>query len=316
MSAPDDSGLGTRDSGLFLGVDGGGTKTLAVIVDADGNERGRGSAGSGNQAAVGLERAVSNIRAAVGEAATQAGATGPCAVAWVGLAGVDRPEDRAQLMPHLAPLAAHIHVTNDAELALSGLAGAVGVALIAGTGSIALGRNAAGEKARAGGWGHLIGDEGSGYTIGRRAMQAASQVADGRGPRTAILPAIMESWNLARPDGMIGKVYPDGDKGLIAGLSAIVFAAARSGDRVARRIVAEAATDLAITVVAVGDALGFDDDALPLALAGGLLVHEADFRAMVLRRVRRRRAVGQVAIIADPALSAARAAVRLAEPAR
>jgi N-acetylglucosamine kinase-like BadF-type ATPase len=205
-------------------------------------------------------------------------------------------------------------VTNDGELALSGLDGAVGVALVAGTGSIAFGRNAVGEKARAGGWGHLIGDEGSGYMIGRRAMQAAARAADGRGPQTAILPAIMESWSLTRADGMIGRVYPDGDKGLIAALSAIVFTAARAGDRVARRIVAQAATDLAFTAIAVGDALGFEREPLPLALVGGLLVHEADYRAMVLRRIRRRRTVGQVAIITDPALSAARAAIHLTEP--
>jgi N-acetylglucosamine kinase-like BadF-type ATPase len=316
MSRDKDSSPIAHRSSLFLGVDGGGTKTLAVMVDADGRERGRGAAGSGNQSAVGLERAVANIVQAVTEAAAQAGAAGPCTVAWIGLAGVDRPDDRARLIPRLAPLAAHVHVTNDGELALSGLEGAVGVALVAGTGSIAFGRNAAGEKARAGGWGHLIGDEGSGYTIGRMAMQAAAQAADGRGPQTAILPAIMEAWSLTRPDGMIGRVYPDGDKGPIAALSAIVFTAARAGDRVARRIVAQAASDLAITAIAVGDALGFKEDALPLALVGGLLVHEADFRAMVLRRIRRRRTVGQVAIIADPSLSAARAAIHLKEAVR
>jgi N-acetylglucosamine kinase-like BadF-type ATPase len=300
-------------SALYLGVDGGGTKTLAVIVDADGRERGRGAAGSGNQSAVGIQRAIANITQAVTGAATEAGAMGPCAVGWVGLAGVDRPDDRTLMLSHLASLATSVHVTNDAELALSGLEGAVGVALIAGTGSISLGRNAAGEKARAGGWGHLIGDEGSGYTIGRLAIQAAAQAADGRGMQTAILPAIMEAWSLTRPDGMIGHIYPDGDKGTIAALSGIVFTAARVGDRIAWQIMTGAATDLAITAIAVGDALGFKDRSLPLALAGGLLIHEADFRAMVLRRIRRRRRVGQIAIITDPALSAARAAIQLAE---
>ena len=305
------SALSTQHSALFLGVDGGGTTTRAVIVDAAGVERGRGAAGSGNQAAVGIERAAAEIQHAARQAMDAAGVVGPCAAAWVGLAGVDRPHDHARMLPRLASLAATVRLTNDAELCLSALDGAAGVALIAGTGAIALGRDAAGRTARASGWGHLIGDEGSGYTIGRLAMQAAARAADGRGPDTALLAAIMLAWNLARPDGMIGKVYPDGDKGTIAALSALVFATARAGDTVARRIVADAATELARAAIAVGDALGYEGAPLPLALAGGLMVNEADYRAMTLRRIRRRRAVGQVAIVADAALSAARAAVHL-----
>lgn len=301
-----------KHTDLFMGVDGGGTTTRAVLVNAAGEERGRGAAGSGNQAAVGLAQAVAHIHQAVHRAMTQAGVAGPCAAAWVGLAGVDRPDDHARMLPHLAPLAATVRLTNDAALALSALDGAVGVAVIAGTGAIALGNDATGRTARASGWGHMIGDEGSGYTIGRLAMQAAARAADGRGPETALLAAIMRAWHLERPDGMIGIVYPDGDKGTIAALSALVFDAARAGDAVARRIVADAATELAVAAVAVGDALDFAAVPLPLALAGGLLVNETDYRAMTLRRIRRRRAVGPVAVVADAGLSAARAAIHLA----
>ncbi len=296
---------------LFLGVDGGATKTLAVIVDATGRETGRGIAGSGNQAAVGLERAVASIRGAVA-AAQQAGCDGMLRAAWIGLAGVDRPGDRDRLLPHLSALANVIRLTNDAELALTGLDGAVGVAVIAGTGSIAVGRDATGKMARSGGWGHIIGDEGSGYELGRLALKAAARASDGRGPQTALLPAIMAEWRLPRPDAMIDRVYPEGDKGEIARLSALVFAAARDGDAVARRIVREAATELALAALAVGEMLAFPGGALPIALAGGMLIHEADFRATVLRRLRRRRPVGQVALVAEPALSAARAAIHLA----
>jgi glucosamine kinase len=297
----------------FLGVDGGATKTLAVIVDAEGRELGRGAAGSGNQAAVGLERAVASIRDAVDAAGRQAGANAPFQAAWIGLAGVDRPNDRDRLLPHLNTLAALVRLTNDAELALTGLDGAVGVAVIAGTGSIAVGRDATGRMARSGGWGHIMGDEGSGYELGRLALKAAVRAADGRGPQTALLPAIMAEWRLARPDAMIDRVYPEGDKGLIARLSALVFAAARAGDAIARGIVHDAAGELALTALAVGTMLEFPDRRLPLALAGGLLLHEADYRAMMLRRIRRRRPVGQIALVAEPALSAARAAVHLTE---
>ncbi len=300
--------------GYFLGVDGGATKTLAVIVDGAGREIGRGIAGSGNQAAVGLERAVASIREAVTAAAQQAGSDGAFRAAWIGLAGVDRPGDRDRLLPHLDPLADVIRLTNDAELALTGLAGAVGVAVIAGTGSIVVGRDASGRMARSGGWGHILGDEGSGYEIGRLALKAAARASDGRGPQTALLPAIMAEWRLARPDAMIDRVYPEGDKGEIARLSALVFAAAREGDAVARRIVREAATELALAALAVGEMLQFPEGALPVALAGGMLIHEVDFRAVVLRRLRRRRPVGQVALVAEPALSAARAVHHLIPP--
>ena len=296
---------------LFLGVDGGATKTLAVIVGADGRERGRGIAGSGNQAAVGLARAIESIRGAVAEAARLAGAGAPFRAARIGLAGVDRPGDRDRLLPHLNMLADIVRLTNDAELALTGLDNAVGVAVIAGTGSISLGRDATGKTARSGGWGHIIGDEGSGYEVGRLALKAAARASDGRGPQTALLAAIMAAWQLSRPDAMIDRVYPDGDKGEIARLSALVFAAAREGDTIARRIMHAAATELALAALAVDEMLDFPDGRLPIALAGGMLIHEADFRAMLLRRLRRRRAVGQVALVAEPALSAARAAIHL-----
>lgn len=305
---------GERD--YFLGVDGGATKTLAVIVDATGREVGRGVAGSGNQAAVGMKRAIESIRGAVTEAARQARTAPPFRAAWIGLAGIDRPGDRDRLLPHLGALAGAVRLTNDAELALTGLDGAVGVAVIAGTGSIVVGRDATGRMARSGGWGHIIGDEGSGYELGRLALKAAARASDGRGQQTALLPAIMTEWQLSRPDAMIDRVYPDGDKGEIARLSALVFVAARDGDAVARRIVRDAATELALAALAVGARLEYPDSGLPIALAGGMLIHEADFRAMLLRRLRSRARVGRVALVAEPARSAADAAITLREELR
>ncbi|HEU0001546.1 MAG TPA: BadF/BadG/BcrA/BcrD ATPase family protein, partial [Ktedonobacteraceae bacterium] len=125
------------DEVYAVGIDGGGTKTLAVVVDAQGNERGRGMAGSANYTGVGVELAVQHMYSAVEEAARQAGCPLPVASAWFGVAGVDRPEDQDLLVPLLRPLARDIHLTNDGELVLSGLPDAVGIALIAGTGSIA-----------------------------------------------------------------------------------------------------------------------------------------------------------------------------------
>jgi glucosamine kinase len=300
---------------LYVGVDGGGSKTLAIVVDARGAERGRGLAGSANYASVGLERAIEQVRLAVEHAMKAAVGPGESLrprAAWIGLAGLDRPADYEMLSPHLQPLAEQVHLTNDAELLLAALRQAVGVALIAGTGSIALGRDRHGRTARAGGWGHLLGDEGSGYEIGRLALQAAVRAADGRGPQTSLLPRILQRWELRHPEDLIGAVYHQRNIAQIAQLTTCVFAAARAGDAVARRIVRHAADELALAVQVVGARLDFPDGLIPLALGGSLLVHEAAFRSQILRRLRGHCQLGQVVVVAEPALSAARAAIETA----
>ncbi len=303
---------GRDQSGLYsVGVDGGGTKTIAIVVDAQGRECGRAQAGSANHSAVGFQQAVQHLHSAVEQAAEAAGCQLPLSSAWLGIAGIDRPSDHDALLPHLQALAKVIYLTNDAELVLSGLDKALGVALIAGTGSIALGRDARGKTARAGGWGHILGDEGSGYEIGRLALQAAVRAADGRGPVTSLLELIMQHWQLNEASDIIGKVYPYEDKAHIASLSALVFTAARAGDQIARRIIQHAANELALAAVTVGTALSFPTNQLPLALGGGLLVHEKVFRQQVIRCVRRRSPIGQVVVVDQPALSAARAAPAL-----
>lgn len=294
----------------FVGVDGGGSKTLAVVVDAQGCERGRGLAGSGNQAAVGVEQAVSQLRAAVEEAMQMAGCSLPPCAAWLGVAGIDTPRDYELLFPHLRSLAETVRLTNDAELVLGALDQCVGVALIAGTGSIAIGRDACGAATRAAGWGHLMGEEGSGYEIGRQALQAAVRAADGRGQPTTLLSCILEHWQLQDVNGILGEVYPDIDNAKIARLSSIVLDAAEAGDNVARKIIRQSAAELALMVTTVSDRLHFPGGQIPLALGGGLLVHGAAFRAQVIRRLRHRRSIGQVAIVAQPALIAARAAIQ------
>ncbi|MFL5694631.1 MAG: hypothetical protein ACJ795_22785, partial [Ktedonobacteraceae bacterium] len=111
---------------------------------------------------------------------------------------------------------------------------------------------------------------------------------------------------------IIGQVYSREDKASIAHLSALVFTAARAGDLLARKIIQQAANELALAAVTVGAALSFPSDQLPLALGGGLLVHEKDFRQQVIRRIRRirrQRPNGQVVVVDQPALSAARAAL-------
>lgn len=294
-----------------LGVDGGGSKTLAVIVNEQGEEVGRGLAEGANHNAVGLDTAVQHISTAIEQATRMAHCQLPLRAAWFGLAGVDRQTDFDLFQPLLSTFAKHVRLTNDAELLLAGLENAVGVALVAGTGSIALGCDAAGHKARAGGWGHILGDEGSGYAIAQQALQAAVRAADGRGPQTVLLERILQYWNLSQADQIIGQVYGESDKARIASLSSLVLLSARAGDQVAATIVQHAARELALTVHAACQSLEFPDQEVPLALGGGLLINEADFCTQVIQNIRHYQSIGQVALVAQPTLSAARAALHL-----
>lgn len=300
---------------IFLGVDGGATGTRAVVVDANGMVRGRGAAGSANQEVIGRDAAVSAVRAAAQDALAQAGAALPVHAAWIGLAGVDSPAAADALRPALAPLADELRINNDAELLLAALPDGIGVALIAGTGSIALGRNADGQTARAGGWGHVFGDEGSGYAIGAAALRAAAHDFDRLGQPTVLGERILRLWSLHDPTELIGYVYGRGefDKAAIASLAPLVFEAAAEGDLMASMIVQGQASELATTAVAVRDRLEYQSD-VPLALGGGLLLHVEPYRSLVLTALQRdRRHYQPVVLVADPALAAARAARTLTD---
>ena len=175
---------------LLLGLDGGGSKTLALLADAEGRVIGRGIAGASNYQNIGETAAWAALDTAIAAAFADAGLE-PSAVAAVGLglAGVDRPEDRALFEGWAARRfgGAPVVIANDAELVLAaGTPDGWGIALISGTGSIVFGRSPQGEMARAGGWGHIMGDEGSGYAIGVEALprgHAPRSTAAARPPR-------------------------------------------------------------------------------------------------------------------------------------
>jgi N-acetylglucosamine kinase-like BadF-type ATPase len=172
-----------------------------------------------------------------------------------------------------------------------------------------LGRDAGGTLVRAGGWGYLIGDEGSGFDLGRRAIQAVSQATDGRGPQTALLPAILKEWDLTEPFQLIGVVYDPATKpAMLAKLSRLVSTAAAEGDEVAQRLLKRAAYDLAKAVEAVANRLDFKGEAPGIALAGGFLLGEPALRRPLLRRLRKTAGIGAVRKVSEPGKYAARAA--------
>jgi N-acetylglucosamine kinase-like BadF-type ATPase len=291
----------------YLGVDGGGSKTLAVIVDAQGRECGRGHAGSANSTGVGLEQALQNISTAVQQAASEVPCSLPLASAWLGLAGIDRPADATLLGSHLRELASRVLVTNDAELLLSAFGQQAGVVLIVGTGSIALARDTEGNVSRVGGWGHILGDEGSGYDIGRRGLQAAVRMADGRGQTTTLLDLILQHWRLHTAEDLIDAVYTVDNKAKIAQVARYVIQAARQGDVVALEIVEQAADELALLVQTVSPS----SSQLPFALGGGLLLHDDFLREHILLRIQKKQDMSPIIRVEHPAFSAACAAITL-----
>ena len=198
-------------------------------------------------------------------------------------------------------------MTNDAELLLSALGKQAGVVLIVGTGSIALAQDEAGNVSRVGGWGHILGDEGSGYDIGRRGLQAAVRAVDGRGQATLLLDLILQHWKLRTAEDLIDAVYTVDNKAKIAQAATYVIHAARQGDAVALEIVEQAADELALLVQTVSPSLS----QLPIALGGGLLLHDDFLREHILHRIQQKQDIGPVIHVEHPAFSAACAAITL-----
>ena len=164
----------------------------------------------------------------------------------------------------------------------------IGIAAIAGTGSIVFGRDATGETARVGGWGYLLGDEGSGYDLARRGLQAALYAADGRGETTALLEEFQRHFHARSPRDLAMAVYrqrlPVRD---LAALSAIVDRVAVAGDRVAHRIIEQGATEIAIAIRACAHQLCFaSDHRFEIVTIGGVWQSGAGFRDRVIEAVR------------------------------
>lgn len=287
-------------------VDGGGTKTLAIVLDRQGAELGRAVTGPSNYISGEAERVVTAITTAVEAACASGGVSQPLESLWVGLAGIDRPGAREAIEARLSHLASDVRLSNDAQLLFGAFPDETGIVLIAGTGSITLGQDRNGRTARAGGWGYLIGDEGSGYDLGRRAIRAAAKAADGRGLQTSLLPALLHHWGLKDPLQMIDEVYRERDKTVISECAGLVFDAADAWDPVASRLVQSGAAELASAVGAVEQMLEFGNDAVPIVLAGSLLVEREGYRRMVLDRIEHQFDLSAVHIVSEPALTAAR----------
>jgi N-acetylglucosamine kinase-like BadF-type ATPase len=299
---------------LVVGVDGGGTRTRAVVLDGD-RILGEGASGPSNPLRVGIANGAAAIREAIDKACAAASIDRDDLVAaGVGLAGVRRKDIRTRMRDVLIETLGikNIELMTDGEIALYGATdGAPGIVVISGTGSICVGANRQGKHVFAGGWGPVAGDEGSGSWIARRALQAVAQATDERGPKTALTRAACEYFQVAVPDDLATAVYaPTVTNDRIAGFSKHVIEAARAGDLVARNILADAGRELGKAAVAVIRRLKMEHERFQVAFVGGVFA-AGEFVIAPLREDLAQ--IAKKAFIAPPNFSPTVAAGRLAQ---
>jgi N-acetylglucosamine kinase-like BadF-type ATPase len=258
----------------YLGVDGGASKTAALVTDDSGRPLGDGIAGPSNHLRVGIETAARNIERAVNKALVTADvASREIVWAYCGIAGADHPAHRQEVVDSLSVFfpRGNFTVDNDARIALTGAIGfGAGIVVIAGTGSVAVGRNADGKEARAGGWGPIVGDEGSAYAIARAGLAAILCAYDGRGPETLMTELLKREYDMA-PSDLPRFVYAQTTHADdLARVGKLVIDAAESGDTLAAEIVSRSGAELARAVLAVAGRIGIASSDFPVAYVGGV----------------------------------------------
>ena len=264
---------------LVIGVDGGGTKTVAWLArvhpERESEILGRGTAGSSNLHAVGWDQALANLHQAIRSAWSDAIQDFRAVeVAAFALAGAGQANAQAQIQEWVRQqgIALNARVMHDARAVL--LAGSPlgwGVALVAGTGAVAFAEDAEGKQAIAGGWGYWFGDEGSAFWLGQTALRAATQAVDGRGPVTRLTPAILERLEISDPREILPALSRAGDvRQGIAALADLVSSAAAQHDQVSRQIVDESVVHLVGLIHTAANMLSLGNG-FPLVLAGGVI---------------------------------------------
>jgi len=263
-------------SGLLVGIDGGATKTIAAALDLYSGQVAAAETGPSNPEAVGFGAAAQAINAAVRATLRQLPASGPApghlraaagektvpdsvAAVVVAVAGVNIDADRERLLSGITGLKSPVILAvNDVVAAwAAGALAAPGIAVISGTGSNTFGVNARGKAWRCGGWGHILGDEGSGFMIALDAIKAALAYRDGRGEWSAVIPRMMDFYELDKIEDIMPVIYREFDKAHIAAFAQQVAEAARDGDELAAGIFRQAAADLATQIEVIHQVLEF-----------------------------------------------------------
>ena len=261
---------------LYLGIDGGQSSTTALIGDETGQVLGEGRAGPCNHAAAeeGRRKFLAAIRESVQKAAVAANIVDPVfEAACLGLSG--GPEDKEALAKATIRARRYL-VTHDAHIALAGAtAGKPGIIVIAGTGSIAFGRNASGKTARAGGWGYIYGDEGSAFDLVRQGLRAILRNEEGWGKPTSLRGILLEASAAHDANQLLHWLYTDEfPRDRVAGWAKLIDEEGRGGDAVAGEILAAAAQALAMIAAAVRGQLFSPGEEVDLRFSGGVFESE------------------------------------------
>lgn len=276
----------------MVGVDGGGTRTRAVIVDTTGRVMGRGEYAGAVASVTDPTTAAEAVCGAVRRAAEEAGVALPAAALWGGLAGAGSQAARTAVAEALSErgLADRVVLGTDVEAAFHHAFGSgPGVLVISGTGSIVWARSELGEVHRVGGWGRHLGDEGSGFALGMQALRRAVRSEDGREPPTALRTGVLDALGLPSVEDLVAWI-DRASKADVAALAPLVVGAADRDDAVAAAVVDEAVEELCAQVLAALAELADGSGAArtpEVVLWGGLIAKGGPLRERVERALAR-----------------------------
>ena len=287
---------------LVLGIDGGGTKTVCLLMEDTGQVLGRGEAGASNYQSVGKQAALCSIQSAIAQAIAPLSTVQVKAIC-LGLAGVGRPWDIQVVQTFVQQLQSieslpvtwalqpsNVVICNDALIALvGGLGHAVGIVAIAGTGSIVWGQNSQGYTKRVGGWGPILGDSGGAYQIAISGLRSALRAYDGCDLPTTLEPRFREHLGLSSLEELVNVIYQQGwSVQEIAALAPIVAQEATSGDEVALGILEEAVQEFVQATQVVMDSLFTPSQVIEVVTTGsvwqGLSLMRERFVASLIER--------------------------------
>ncbi len=276
---------------FLIGFDCGATKTECALADIEGNIICSANGKPSNILVIGIDNAARNILSLLDKFKNELDFTrAEIEKVVIGAAGAGRKEDAERLRKVVTDLASargiiikSITVVSDAQIALEGaFPNKAGCILIAGTGSIIYGKDKEGNVFRAGGFGRLIGDEGSGYSIGRKALEAAAGFFDGRGEKTLMVKLIADKYFIKTSGDLISKVYKENLD--IASAAQIVLTAAEQGDKIALNILAEESDQLIELIKAMIKKMNIKE--LNVSTAGSLISNKNDYSDMLLKKIR------------------------------
>ncbi len=295
---------------LAMGVDGGGTHTRCVVIDENATLLGVGLTGPSKPDAVAAEIGRTHLQQAILAACRSCGGPGAIQTAFVGMGGVVSQADVQIVRNLLSGLAFRadlpIGIDHDIRIALAaGTDGLPGIALIVGTGSSCYGRNAAGESWRAGGWGYIVDDVGSGFSLGQQALAAVVRAHDGRGPETALTVPVLDALGIRDMNEIMHRIYhPRLDHAGIAALAPIVTALAPT-DSVARSIIVQGCAELALMVSTVARKLQLPADVVVVPV-GSLATSSQFYRQQLEQAIRQVLPAAQIRdLLVPPVVGAA-----------